>query len=134
MSINIETKEIEIIKDCRNLTRGEMLGFISMDCYNLNLDKKEMDSLLSALIKGPWEIKCIPSYKSIIYSATPIIINKTQFSSTKNIQIQYNTSFPSYSAEFIPRAEKGISINYTTPTTKYAIDWTVQEVIDLIGV
>lgn len=53
MSINIETKEIEIIKDCRNLTRGEMLGFISMDCYNLHLDKKEMDSLLSALIKGP---------------------------------------------------------------------------------
>ena len=133
MSINIETKEIEIIKDCRNLTRGEMLGFISIDCYNLNLDKKEMDSLLSALVKGPWEIKCIPSYKSIIYSATPIIINKTQFFSTKE-DIQYNISFPPYSVEFIPRAEKGISINYTTPTIKCTIDWTVQEVIDLIGV
>lgn len=53
MSINIETKEIEVINDCRNLTRGEMLGFISMDCYNFNSDKKEMNSLLSALIEGP---------------------------------------------------------------------------------
>lgn len=132
MSINIETKEIEVIKDCRNLTRGEMLGFISIDCYNFNLDKKEMDSLLSALVKGPWSIKCIPSYKSIIYSATPVTINKTQSFSTKDIQCSAFLS--SYSVEFIPREEKGISINYTTPTIKYTIDWTVQEVIDLIGV
>lgn len=53
MSIKISTKEIEIIKDCRDLTRGEMLSFITADCYGFKLNEELIQPLLSALVKGP---------------------------------------------------------------------------------
>ena len=84
-----------------------------------------MQSLLSALVKGPWEIKCDPFFKSITYSATiPVIKIKEE---------ELKTQFNSYSAEFIPDMDKGIVIIYRTPETKCSINWSVEEVINLIG-
>ncbi len=125
MSIKISTKEIEIIKDCRDLTRGEMLSFITVDCYSFKLNEELIQPLLSALVKGPWEIKCDPFFKSITYSATVPVI--------KIKEGELKTQFNSYSAEFIPDMDKGIVIIYRTPETKCSVNWSVEEVINLIG-
>lgn len=125
MSIKISTKEIEIIKDCRDLTRGEMLSFITVDCYGFKLNEESIQPLLSALVKGPWTIKCDPFFKSITYSATVPVI--------KIKEGELKTQFNSYSAEFIPDMDKGIIIIYKTPETKCSINWSVEEVINLIG-
>lgn len=126
MSIKISTKEIEIIKDCRDLTRGEMLSFITVDCYGFKLNEELIQPLLSALVKGPWEIKCDPFFKSITYSATVPVIKVKE----EGLKAQFNY----YSAEFIPNIDKGIVIIYRTPETKCSVDWSIEEIINLIGV
>ncbi len=118
MSIQITKKQIEVINDCRDLTRAEMLAIIVLDLYSHEklqiFDKKTKDYLLKAITVGPWTIGCDPQYKNIdIHHIDDI--NQT------------------WIIQFDPINIDGVRVTYITPISKEYTTWSIESLKDLIN-
>ena len=117
MSIEIKEKTIEIIDDCRHLSRAEMLGIISFDVYN---GDQIPEWFFENLIRGKWTITCDPDDNTIKYCS--------------------NIHDFDYSVIFIPMQEKGIKIQYFTNdnTKSYYMNnythWSLEDLINFVGI
>jgi len=113
MSINM----VYTVTDCRNLSRAELLGFISVDfvekadviCNHLGY------GYFDRIIRGPWKIHCDSNIKSIAYHC----IDKPN----------------SFYIKFKPNQKDGIIIQYINKDfKKIETQWSVEEIIDFLGV
>jgi len=117
MSIKFKEVVSYSITDCTNLSRAELLGFMSVDfiektdmiCQHLGYE------YFDKLIRGPWKIQCNPSVKSIEY----------QF-----------TGLPDFfSVEFKPNQKDGMIIQYTNKDSKKIETWwSADKITDFLGV
>lgn len=110
MSVKYDEVITYSIIDCRDLSRAEMLGFIAADV--ITQDRLSEDFLF-ALVLGPWTINCSPELKSISYE-----FNKEEY----------------YAVHFWPKKTEGIQIDYIYPAGSWSTQWSVDEVMDMLGV
>ena len=110
MALQGVSKTYYSIEDCRDLTRAEMLGFVSIDTCSLNLPM----NFLRGLIKGPWTIQMDPIVKGIKYSF--VDDNKLN-----------------WAVLFIPMDDDGMQIDYLSPYGSDSSYWTSDEALNFIN-
>ena len=115
MSVKLKEVTTYSITDCRELSRAEMLGFIAVDAIK---DDRVSRFFVDALVLGPWTIKCIPESKSICYEYQ--VLTEFGFSDY-------------YTVYFRPMQEDGMQIDYLTSAGSWSTEWSIDEIIDMIG-
>lgn len=105
--IEVIEETIYSIKDCRNISRAEMIGMVAFDIYKEPKLENKKEFLSSFMYD--WTLKCDPKTNSSIHEGF--------------------VSDEKYIIKFIPNNNDGIIIEYITPTNHTIITtWDIEDI------